>query len=477
MDLSTYVPQVINQIINYPTHYIITNEEYNDILNLLISQGDSAAEALAQIVTELLQAESDIVGKVSSENITAIKYSDGNIQVTVDGVAWLPVGSTLEVTLVPHTHGNISADGKLLDDTSTPIANAILGTDEDGNIVEATPASTATPSTLMKRDANGRAQVTNPVADGDITNKGYVDTAIDTVVDTAVSDAKKESLVRDLNIMLMQSLSFSNIDSWVDVFINANMTNNHVNLGITGGTLNTLTTTLVTAGAGDTDQAFGTTAIHKVRQSFLATDSGVLTTLTQVISKNGSPSDSVVAKIYASDQITLLATSDPIIGSDLTTGLDTQYLSFSTPLVLVQGATYFIEYSRTGSLNSSNYYTLRRTSTSTMSNGYLSTYNGTTWTTTTYDVGVAIMYCKNGSMNWNMVNSTEPFSVVAVTEDRVVQADLDGTTIYYMSDDAITWVEVPVNTPVDVTFVGTNVYLKIETVGPVQLNAVAWGGY
>nr|WP_258525729.1 pyocin knob domain-containing protein [Paenibacillus sp. YN15] len=40
----------------------------------------------------------------------------------------------------------------------------------------ATNAGTA--STLMKRDANGRAQVSGPLAAGDIANKGYVDTAV-----------------------------------------------------------------------------------------------------------------------------------------------------------------------------------------------------------------------------------------------------------------------------------------------------------
>jgi hypothetical protein len=168
MDLSTYVPQVINQTINYPTHYIITNEEYNDILNLLISQGDSAAEALAQIVTELLQAKVDIETKISSDNIMAINYSDGNIQITLDGVAWFPVGSTLEVVLVPHTHGNISADGKLLDATETPVANAVLGTDAEGKITKVTATSGPTPGALVQRDAYGRSKAAAPSANDDI---------------------------------------------------------------------------------------------------------------------------------------------------------------------------------------------------------------------------------------------------------------------------------------------------------------------
>jgi hypothetical protein len=38
--------------------------------------------------------------------------------------------------------------------------------------------SSATPGTIIKRDANGRAQVANPEADADIVNKGYVKVTI-----------------------------------------------------------------------------------------------------------------------------------------------------------------------------------------------------------------------------------------------------------------------------------------------------------
>lgn len=58
----------------------------------------------------------------------------------------------------------------------------------------ATNASTA--STLMKRDANGRAQVSGPLAAGDIANKGYVDTAVSgaTIPDASLTTKGKVQL-------------------------------------------------------------------------------------------------------------------------------------------------------------------------------------------------------------------------------------------------------------------------------------------
>lgn len=58
----------------------------------------------------------------------------------------------------------------------------------------ATNAGTA--STLMKRDANGRAQVSGPLATGDIANKGYVDTAVSgaTIADASLTVKGKVQL-------------------------------------------------------------------------------------------------------------------------------------------------------------------------------------------------------------------------------------------------------------------------------------------
>lgn len=41
-----------------------------------------------------------------------------------------------------------------------------------------TASSSATPNTIIQRDANGRAQVADPSANADIANKTYVDTAV-----------------------------------------------------------------------------------------------------------------------------------------------------------------------------------------------------------------------------------------------------------------------------------------------------------
>jgi hypothetical protein len=165
MDLSTYVAKYIKQTMAYPTHHVVTKDEFNDILNLLITQGDYNTDALEAAMPVIRTA-------VSSSNILSLVYNAAaqKMQLTIDGVAWVDVGQ-MEVTLVPHTHGNISADGKL------PVANKLVVTDVNGGITTGEGASTATPNTLMQRDAAGRAQVADPAASGDIANKNYVDNA------------------------------------------------------------------------------------------------------------------------------------------------------------------------------------------------------------------------------------------------------------------------------------------------------------
>jgi hypothetical protein len=81
-------------------------------------------------------------------------------------------------TLIPDVHDEIGA--AQMRQGNMPIGGTTgqvlcKATDNDYDATWQLSDSTATPDTLIKRDADGRAQVANPAAEKDIANRGYVD--------------------------------------------------------------------------------------------------------------------------------------------------------------------------------------------------------------------------------------------------------------------------------------------------------------
>ena len=83
----------------------------------------------------------------------------------------------------------------------------------------------------------------------------------------------------------------------------------------------------------------------------------ILTQASFVIKKVGSPSDSIQRKLYEADKTTLVSgrTTQTIAGSALTTSYVTRLIDMQD-VELTPDTPYFLEISRTGAQNSSNYY-------------------------------------------------------------------------------------------------------------------------
>jgi hypothetical protein len=91
MELADFLAKYIKQVIADPTRHVVTAEEFNNILNLLITQGDYNSEAVTAAIDRLLELNTAII----SNNIKAIRLNvDNVIETTSDGVNWYASGSS-----------------------------------------------------------------------------------------------------------------------------------------------------------------------------------------------------------------------------------------------------------------------------------------------------------------------------------------------------------------------------------------------
>ena len=146
--------------------------------------------------------------------------------------------------------------------------------------------------------------------------------------------------------------------------------------------------TTFSVGGGTT---FGfNTSNYKCGQTFLYGEevaNSKLKTVSINIRRINSPTDNIVVKLYASDKTTLLATSDE--ETPVADGGDNVLLfSFPTPYEMVTGTEYFFEVTRTGSLSTTNYYNLNKSSSSVYTDGSRYYWNNAagTWDIQTDDV-------------------------------------------------------------------------------------------
>lgn len=103
-----------------------------------------------------------------------------------------------------------------------------------------------------------------------------------------------------------------------------------------------------TAGAGETSQGHG--------QSFVATNTS-LRDIQVFITKTGAPADSLVMNVTTSIGGTSLATKT-LTAASISSG-DYNRFTFDSPLALTVGTRYFVQLTRTGARDTSNYYVPR----------------------------------------------------------------------------------------------------------------------
>jgi hypothetical protein len=265
--------------------------------------------------------------------------------------------------------------------------------------------------------------------------------------------AKRDALIRDLNIMLNLSLGTSNIDAWADL---DNVSSTPYNIGPTSWYSNYFA-------IGDSESK------EKVGKILATTNETTLVSLTAALTRTGGPTDAIIAKIYASNRTTLIATSTNSVNV-----YDSDHYTLNFDNVPLDANTeYFCVLERTGAIDSSNYVKISY-STGGSSGDSWKLENGT-WLVNSYvHYNVYITVKDTVKKTWN-VTSKEPFESMAVS---AVYSLNGGTIIFYVSDDGTNWTQITaLNTGQTVNFDSTSVYLKVVIAGSASLNSVAWGGY
>lgn len=135
---------------------------------------------------------------------------------------------------------------------------------------------------------------------------------------------------------------------------------------------------------------FGNTSATMGRgQSFLTTSNGgQLHSVSFLLYKSNSPTDNVYCDVASSINGSALATTDSISGSSIGTSVSTQLtFVFSSPPTLSGNTTYYVRIYRSGSVDGTNYYSVRSHSSAPYANGDALTNNAGTWGTySSYDL-------------------------------------------------------------------------------------------
>lgn len=288
----------------------------------------------------------------------------------------------------------------------------------------------------------------------------------------------KNSLARDLNIMLNQSLGTSNIDAWADLLSDSSRINTAAssNYSISGGVAQIGSSTIGINATG-TSYNLGDGIGFKVAQSFTATSSGTLPRVTIRAKKVGTPAGNLVVAIASGTPDNTIATSTTSISAaNLTTSFaDIDYLFSSANITA--GQTYYIVVS-VGSWTAGSYYVIER------GGNIYADGTGSEYTTSTYAWNniAGDFYLRvyqpafaSATIVWNAVTATETFIKMAVSADRTLST---GTITFYVSHNGTTWTQITaLNSTQVVSFTGTSVYLKAVITGNALLSGVAWGGY
>lgn len=145
---------------------------------------------------------------------------------------------------------------------------------------------------------------------------------------------------------------------------------------------------------------------EKFGQEFTVGGSNIdLARLVIYLNKTGSPSDNVVCKIFANDKTTPVATAVTYPGSNLSTSAAWIAFDFSDQAVTLSASTqYFIELSRSGSVDGSNYYNVGYAGADIIAGDDHSTYYSSVW----HDAVIDIMF---------KVQSAEAGYVLAAAND------------------------------------------------------------
>ncbi|MPM02101.1 hypothetical protein SDC9_48346 [bioreactor metagenome] len=289
----------------------------------------------------------------------------------------------------------------------------------------------------------------------------------------------QKDLVNILRLKLQQTLSASDIDAWADLLTDDTL-------------LNSANTADVIIGSGNLSRAIYSQLVENYQMDFGASASnhfmvgqtfttGAIMHVSSVkvkLSKTGSPTDNITAKIYSVSSgvpSTLLYTStNSISGSTLTTSFAEYEFLFSSA-TLAANTVYAITLSRSSSVNASNYYNVRDSSSDVYSGGTFLVYNSAWTAISGNDMYFIITGATAGTAIWSAVTATEALTYAAVCAD---QNNGTGSVAWYLSDDGTNWTAISALDEMQtVSFDAALVYLKCVLTADAKVSGVAWGGY
>jgi len=299
---------------------------------------------------------------------------------------------------------------------------------------------------------------------------------IEPVVETATIVKKLHNNM--LLGMLKDALSSNNIDAWSDLLADSTYidTANSSNYLISGGKLSVANTTMASTGSGGL--TFGkTTGDLKLGQFFTASASGFLAYSAINLAVTGAPPDGVIARLYAADRTTVIASSNVVSAAGLnSTGFIRCIFNFANAAI-VSGQSYMIGFERTGALSNDTYYQSQRNSNGAL-NGNLTEYQSGVWLDQgSYDLVIELvqMTSVSSTVIWNVKNTTKALKYIAVASDQTLNG---GTIQWIVSQDKVNWISITsLNTLQQVNFTNTTLWLACTLTNAASIDGVAYGGY
>ena len=165
-------------------------------------------------------------------------------------------------------------------------------------------------------------------------------------------------------------------------------------------------------------------ASTKVGQTFTISDTLKVASIGANIAKIGAPADNIICSLYntsAGIPTTLIASSTAIVGSTLpTSGFISTVTTFVFANTDLTPGTYAIAFSRSGSLDTVNYYQTVDGTTSTVGASYF--YNGTSWV-------VIATYCI--PFNLNCIASVQ--NIILQSTEQTLSQNFGNAVLYVKS--------------------------------------------
>jgi len=356
----------------------------------------------------------------------------------------------------------------LIPDTEQEI-NAVVG----GVVLGQIPDGTITPAKL-----SGEVYSNDDILTADTkTLYGFDGGAVPDDVFSVIDARAKNSLLRELNIMLNLSLGTSNIDAWADLLSDNTRINTAASSGYTlsGGKL--ASSNAQNSSINTSCSLNGSTSNQKIAQTFKAIFNSNLAGITVQLLKHNAPIGNIYLELWSTSAgvpNAMLASSNNINCESMPDGWGYYMFSFAD-YPLTMNTTYALVVNVTYAMSGTHFFELAMNTTNPYADGSKFEFNGSSWSNNaSYDL-YFIVATSECTVIWKPVTATEAPTYAAVCADKTPGV---GTITFSVSDDGINWTEITaLDKAQKVNFDAAGIYLKCVITGNAEVRAVAWGGY